>query len=176
MKKPEQPEYEEDNEELKHRHRIRYDLNGLVEDIISDGANRGLFDNLKGKGKPLNLSKNFFAADQELAHSLLKENDMPPAWIMQRNDILAKQAKLRTEMERQWGWHERSFRVAASSAARGKLTISWDDECLRWLAQLEEINKEIRTYNLKRPSDRLELFHLQLEKELERIGAPRWLR
>ena len=176
MKKPKQPEYEEDNEELKHRYRIRSDLNGLVEDIISDGTNRGLFDNLKGKGKPLNLSKNFFARDQELAHNLLKENDMPPAWIMQRNDILAKRTQLQSEMEQQWAWHKRSFRIAINSDVRGRLTISWDDECLRWLEQIEEINKEIRTYNLKRPSDRLELFHLQLEKELDRIGAPRWLR
>ena len=176
MKNPNNQDDEEDGlDELKHRHRIRYDWNDLIEDIITDGTNRGLFDNLKGKGKPLDLTKNFFAGDKELAHSLLKENDIPPVWIMQRNDILAKQAKLRVEMERQWAWYEGSFRVAVGDD-RGRLTISWDDACLRWLAQIEELNREIRNYNLKRPSDHLELFQLNLDKELERLGAPRWLR
>ena len=176
MDKSEQQEDMNSGEELKHRHRMRHEWSDLIEDIITDGTSRGLFSDLKGKGKPLDLSKNFFAKDQELAHSLLKENDIAPAWIMQRNDILAKQARLRTEMARQWERHESSFRVAVTADARGRLTISWDDACLRWLAQVEELNKDIRSYNLKRPSDRLELFQLRLEKELERIGAPRWLR
>ena len=169
-------EDENSSDELNHRHRLRHDWDNLIEDIIGEGVNRGVFENLKGKGKPLDLSKNFFAKEQELAHSLLKENEVAPAWIMQRNDILAQQAKLRAEMARKWAGHERAFQVAADSEARGRLTISWDDACLEWLAQIEKLNQEIRNYNLKRPSDRLELFQVKLEKELERIGAPRWLR
>lgn len=176
MQNPEKQDDENGSDDLKHRHRIRHDWDNLIEDIITEGTSRGLFDNLKGKGKPLDLTKNYFAGEQELAHSLLKENDIAPAWIMQRNDVLAKQAKLRAEMKRQWEQHEVSFRVAATDEARGRLTISWDDACLRWLGQIEELNREIRSYNLKRPSDHLELFQLKLEKELERIGAPRWLR
>lgn len=176
MNKPGQQKDENSGDELNHRHRMRHDWDNLIEDIISDGTNRGLFDNLKGKGKPLDLTRSAFGRDQELAHNLLKENDIAPAWIMQRNDILAKQAKLRAEMARQWERHEGSFRVAVTGEARGRLTISWDDVCLRWLAQIEELNKDIRSYNLKRPSENLELFQLNLEKELERLGAPRWLR
>jgi hypothetical protein len=161
---------------LEHRQRIRHDWDNLIEDIITDGRDRGLFDNLKGKGKPLNLSKINFAGDKELAHSLLKENDIVPAWIMQRNDILAKQAKLRAEIERQWAWYERAFRVAQTPDERGRLTISWDDACRRWLAEIEKLNKDMLNYNLKRPTENLELFQLKLETELERVGAPRWLR
>jgi hypothetical protein len=167
---------ENTGDELNHRQRIRYDWNNLIEDIIAEGWERGLFDNLKGKGKPLDLNQTLFASDKELAHSLLKENDVLPTWIMQRNDILAAQATLRTEMARQWQWHERAFRLAKDQQERGRLTISWDDICLKWLAQIEELNKKTRSYNLKRPTDNLELFQLKLETELERIGAPRWLR
>ena len=167
---------DENIDDLNHRHRMRHDWDNLIEDIIGEGTKRGLFDNLKGKGKPLDLKRSSLGRDQELAHSLLKENDIAPAWIMQRSDILAKQARLRTEIERQWSRHEASFRVAVSSEARGRLTISWDDTCMRWLREIEELNKDIRSYNLKRPSEHLELFQLNLEKELERIGAPRWLR
>jgi hypothetical protein len=175
MNKPEQKD-ENSGDELNHRQRIRHDWDNLIEDIISEGRERGLFDNLKGKGKPLDLNKTLFTGDKGLAHSLLKENDVLPAWIMQRNDILAAQSKLRTEMTSQWAWHERSFHLAKDERERGRLTISWDDVCRRWLAQIEELNKNTRSYNLKRPSDKLELFQLKLETELERIGAPRWLR
>jgi hypothetical protein len=175
MNRPEKKD-ETSGDELNHRQRIRHDWDNLIEDIISEGRERGLFDNLKGKGKPLNLNKNHFAGDKELAHNLLKDNDVLPAWIMQRNDILAAQAKLRTEMARQWEWYEQSFRLARDQQERGRLTIGWDDLCLKWLAQIEELNKNTRSYNLKRPSENLELFQLKLETELERIGAPRWLR
>jgi hypothetical protein len=175
MNNPEQKD-ENSGEEVSHRQRIRYDWNNLIEDIIAEGRERGLFDNLKGKGKPLDLHKNHFAGDKDLAHSLLKENDIAPAWIMQRNDILAAQAKLRTEIAGQWAWYEQSFRLATDQRERGRLTIGWDDACRRWQAQIEELNKNTRSYNLKRPSDNLELFQLKLETELERIGAQRWLR
>lgn len=175
MNRPEQKN-ESTGDELNHRQRIRHDWDNLIEDIISEGRERGLFDNLKGKGKPLDLNRSYFAGDKELAHSLLKENDVLPAWIMQRNDILAAQAKLRAEMARQWEWHEQAFRLAKDQQERGRLTISWDDICLKWLAQIEELNKKTRNYNLKRPTDNLELFQLKLETELERLGASRWLR
>jgi hypothetical protein len=171
-----QPDEEQDGNELQHKYRIRQDMSGLVEDIIADGRNRGAFDNLKGKGKPLNLNKPVFGADKELAHRLLQDNEMQPVWIMQRNDILAKQSMMRAQMERVWSRHEQSFHLAKTADERGRLTISWDDACLRWTAEIEKLNKDIGNYNLKRPSANLEIFRLNLEKELEKLGAPRWLR
>ena len=48
-------------EQARHRQRMKEDWDGLIEDIVQEGKDRGIFDNLKGKGKPLNLSKNHFA-------------------------------------------------------------------------------------------------------------------
>ncbi len=157
-----------------YRARLRHDRQDLIEELIQEGIDNGLFDNLRGKGKPLNLNKNVYAADMELAHELLKENDLPPVWILQRNEILAKVAKLRTEIERQWRWHHQEFGVA--SANKGKLTISWDDCCLKWIGQMAELNKAIDAFNLKRPFNHIEIFKLTIESELKRVGAPRWLR
>jgi len=56
MNKPEQKD-ENSGDELSHRQRIRHDWDNLIEDIIAEGRDRGLFDNLKGKGKPLDLNK-----------------------------------------------------------------------------------------------------------------------
>lgn len=172
--KKERPPVENPQELAEYRHRLRHDRQNLMEDIIQEGIDNGLFDNLPGKGKPLNLNRNHFAADMEMANELLKENDLPPAWVLQRNEILAKIAKLRAEIERQWGWHEGKFAIA--TANRGQLTIRWDDYCLKWQNEIVVLNKAIDAFNLKRPFDNIEIFKLNLEDELKRANAPRWLR
>jgi len=161
-------------EQADYRARMREDFDNLIEDLIQDGKEKGIFDNLPGKGRPLNLKRNLFEAEKELAHTLLKENDLPPAWIGERNEILQKTAAMRQEIIRKWAWHEATFE--AETENRGRLTISWDDCCQKWLGDIAELNKKITTYNLKRPSERLELYKLNLEDELKRANAPRWLR
>lgn len=163
-------------EQAEHQQRMRADWDNLIEDIIQDGVEKGLFDNLKGKGKPLNLSKNHFEAGQELANAILKENDVPPAWIMERNQVLAETAELRAEIARKWAWHVERYSAVTTPTERDRLTISWDDACLKWIAQIGKLNKRIDTYNLKRPLANMELFKLNLEAELQRAGAARWLR
>ncbi|MCP4361532.1 MAG: DUF1992 domain-containing protein [Chloroflexi bacterium] len=163
-------------EQAKHKQHMRDDWNGLIDDLVQDGQDKGLFDNLRGKGKPLNLSKNHFEAGQELANTIMKDNEVTPAWIMERNDILAAQEMLRQEIGRKWDWHQAEFAAAADVPAKGCLTISWDDFCLAWQEQISALNKRIVTYNLKRPSDNLEIFKISFEEELQRADAPRWLR
>lgn len=174
MKKKDETAVESLTELAEYRARLRHDRQNLMDELIQEGMDGGLFDNLPGKGKPLNLNKNPYAADMELANELLKENDLPPAWILQRNDILAKIARLRAEIVRQWEWHEREFGIATANKSR--LTIRWDDCCLKWTNEIVELNKEIDGFNLKRPFDNLEIFKLNLEGELKRANAPRWLR
>ena len=65
---------------------------------------------------------------------------------------------------------------AVSLADRGRVTISWDDYCLKWIEQIAALNKRIATHNLKRPLENMELFKLDIEKELARANAPRWFR
>ncbi len=174
MKKKDEKVADDLAELAEYRARLRHERQDLIEELIQEGMDGGLFDNLPGKGKPLNLNKNPYAADMQLANELLKENDLPPAWILQRNEILAKMAKLRAEIVRQWAWHEREFSIAI--ADKGRLTIRWDDCCLKWIGEIIELNKAIDAFNLKRPFDNIEIFKLNLESELKRANAPRWLR
>ncbi|HRQ40449.1 MAG TPA: DUF1992 domain-containing protein [Chloroflexota bacterium] len=163
-------------EKAEHQQRMRSDWNGLMEELIQEGVEKGMFDNLKGKGKPLDLKSNHFEAGQELAHSILKENDLPPAWIMERNLVLADTAELRAEIERKWTWHVERFTAVTTATERDSLTLSWDDACLKWTAQIEKLNKRMDSYNLKRPLANMELFKLNLDAELKRANAARWLR
>jgi len=163
-------------DQAERRRRMRDDWHNLIEDLIQDGQEKGIFDNLPGKGKPLNLRKNPYAADMELANSLLKQNDLAPAWIMERNDIIARSEALRADIQRTWRRHEQQFRFVQGEGQRGALTISWDDACQKWQAEIVELNKQIDRFNLKRPANGLEIFKVTLDRELARVEAPRWLR
>ena len=160
----------------KHQFRMRNDWNNLIEDLIQDGKEQGVFDDLSGKGKPLNLKKSVYGAELDLTHHLMKDNNLTPAWIMSRNQILEAIQTVRTDICRKWERHEREFRIIQDPVHRGGLTISWDDACQKWTKDIEKLNKQIGDYNLKRPIDNMELLKLDLELELKRVGAPRWLR
>jgi DnaJ family protein C protein 28 len=173
-----QPETSEDPPEqlAKHRARMQHDWSNLIEDLIEEGRQQGIFDNLPGAGKPLKLNRNPYGRENELAHELLQKNDLQPAWIMQRNELLTQIQALRENIQHSWNRHEQEYRYAASQHIQGSLSISWDDACLAWESQLQTLNRRINDFNLKRPSSNLELFKLNLEEELARAGARRWLK
>jgi hypothetical protein len=166
---------EEADAETEHRMRMRFDWDNLIEDLIQDGQERGAFDNLPGKGKPLKLDKNPFGAEWKLAHDLMKENDVLPPWIAQRNEIIAAIEQFRIDIGRVWARHEQAFRYAQGKGQKDALSLSWDNICRQWAGDLVILNKRIRDFNLGRPSDGLEMVALNLEKELTQAGARRYL-
>lgn len=160
---------------INHRLRMRFDWNNLVEDLIEDGKSQGVFEDLPGKGKPLRLESNPYAPDKVLANKLLKDNDLTPAWIMNRNHILEQKAQLRADIQKTWAKHRQAHRFAQGNAQIQALVISWDDACLAWEAEIKKLNKQIDDFNLKRPVNNLELFKLRFDEELKRADASRYL-
>ncbi|MFO7681189.1 MAG: DnaJ family domain-containing protein [Chloroflexota bacterium] len=172
--KPSKPEENKRNTE--HKLRMRFDWNNLIEDLIEEGRRQGQFDDLKGKGKPLNLNRNPFSQGNELANNLLKENQSLPVWLTQRNDIRDKTAVLRERISRTWRRFDQEYRFVQDAGARGSLEIAWDDEIKKWEVEIVAINKLVDNYNIKRPVNNLELFKLRLDDELGQVGARRFLR
>ena len=77
---------------------------------------------------------------------------------------------------RQWQRYDQAYQHAPTASLRSKLEIGWDDMCQSWSAAITELNKLISDFNLKRPSVNTELYKLNLERELKKAGARRWLR
>ncbi len=168
---------EEENERrVEHKMRMRFDWNNLIDDIVEDGRSQGMFDNLKGKGKPLNLNKNPFSQSNEISNSLLKENKMVPAWLSQRNEAKAQIEALRQKISRTWRRYDQEYRFAQDAGIKSGLEIAWDDEIKNWETAVLKINKLIDSYNLKRPVNNLEMYKIRLDDELARVGARRYLR
>lgn len=173
-KKRENPA-EEPDELAEHRARMRHDWSNLIDDLIEEGRKQGVFDDLPGKGKPLRLESNPYGREKELAHNLLKHNDLRPAWITNRNSLQEEIKALRQDIRRAWKQHEQEYRFVRAEGQRGAVRRSWDEACRGWEARIAYLNSQIDSFNLKRPSNNLEMFKLNLTRELERAEARRQL-
>lgn len=158
-----------------HRRRMRFEFRDLIDDLIEDGRRRGLFDDLAGQGRPLDLEANSYEGSAALANKLMKDNDLRPPWLTRRMEVVDKIDALRADISRTWGRYRAAFAAAPGDSHRSALTIGWDDACRKWEASIVALNKEIESYNLKRPMSQLELFKLRLPDELRRVDAPRYL-
>lgn len=166
-------EWTDAERQAEHKIRMRFEYRDLIEDLIQDGQERGAFDNLSGKGKPLDLSSNLYEGDRQLANQLMKDQDIVPPWLARRNNAAAAAEELRQDIGRHWRRHEQAYRLVRDDARRKALAFSWRAHCRRWEAEIKEINKLIDDFNLRRPIDGMELFKLRLEDELKRAGAKR---
>lgn len=67
-------------------------LENVIEKLLQEAIERGEFDNLEGKGKPLDLTAYFNTPeDLRMAHSVLKSNQIVPEEV----EIMRKVAEIR---------------------------------------------------------------------------------
>ncbi len=156
------------------RQRRQEDLRNAIDRIIDEAAEKGVFDDLPGKGKPLRRNKNPFAAEQSLAFELLQNNDYTLPWIAKRNELVEKIAALRLALTADWS-HYRQHWQQGKAPAQAELQAAWTDRLRDYAAQVVELNQEISRANLTIPVANLELFKLTLDGELQRAGASRTL-
>lgn len=143
----------------------------FISQRIDEAMAEGAFDNLPGKGKPLNLNENpNEPPDMAMANKIMKNNDVSPAWIGDRKKLLEDIETLRSEMAQRWEWMREKW--SAPQADRGGLAYRWAAQITAWAEQIAKLNSRIQDLNLTLPIWRLELLRLHLADELARIGAP----
>jgi hypothetical protein len=70
-------------------------LENSMEKVIAEAIERGEFDNLKGKGKPLDLNAYFNTPeDVRLGYSVLKANEFVPKEVELLNEVAELRAKV----------------------------------------------------------------------------------
>ena len=71
----------------------------LVEHRIQKAMAEGVFDNLPGAGKPLDLKENpYLDPAQELAFNLLQNNKLAPEWIERDKEIRREREAMRRQL------------------------------------------------------------------------------
>ena len=148
----------------------------LVRERIEEAIERGDFDNLPGQGKPLNLDANpNEPPEMRMAHKLLKNNNLAPAWILDRRGLLLETEALRTELARKWQWYSREYNTTEDETLQVPVAEEWMAFLRDCEEQIADLNRRILDLNLSLPIWRMELLRLNLDRELAKIGARRAL-
>jgi hypothetical protein len=142
----------------------------LVNQRIEEAMRSGAFDNLRNKGKPLDTSPDpHVPPDMQMANSLLKNNDLAPAWIGDRGAMLATIERFREKLRDVAADFAQARAEATTPQRLALLDERWAAYVESWRAEVVELNKRILTQNLKQPVSFLEIFPLRLEDELKRL-------
>jgi len=132
----------------------------LVENRIQEAMKSGAFDDLPGKGKPLDLNSNpYLEPGQELAFGLLKNQGFAPEWIERDKEIRRELAAARDELRA--AWHHRQANPVHESV--------WQAAVARFEVQLNKLNRQIGDFNLIVPIVSKQRARLRLAHELRRL-------
>jgi len=117
----------------------------VAERKIQEAIDEGLFDNLPGKGQPLDLSVNpFEAPGMGAINRILKHNKVLPLWIMVEKEIEASRALALAALAR---WE------ASEAGLRGDPLYAGPRQLARdaYGKHMRETNDLILKYNLSSP-------------------------
>jgi DnaJ family protein C protein 28 len=137
-----------------------------ADELIRRAMQEGQFDNLPGKGKPLNLDDNPFEDPEwRMAHHVLRSSGLSLPWIEVKRELEAAIESARSELQRSWQWRQTApqdefFRTV------------WEQAVAHFQKRAAEINRDILSYNLKAPSARFHLTPLRAEQEIALTTAP----
>jgi DnaJ family protein C protein 28 len=141
-----------------------------IEELLRQAIAEGKFDNLPGKGKPLQLDRENPHADPawELAYKILKDAGYSLPWIETIREIETDIASARMELKLAWQWYlaARGQGTSASNAS-----AEWQQAQLTFREKMNLLNQRIRNYNLDVPNTRFQRPVLVYGQEVQKITA-----
>jgi DnaJ family protein C protein 28 len=138
----------------------------LVEKKIREAMEQGEFDDLSGKGEPIDLAENPFEdPDWRMAHRMLRNAGFAPAWIEERKDIESEIEAARTTLARIWLVMQNAQHTKQSDSAQ----VRWRKALEDFRAKSCELNRRIETWNLKAPAVGLHRNWIDFDREIDRI-------
>jgi len=144
-----------------------------IEELIRRAIESGQFDDLPGKGKPLNLDDDLWVdSDWRLAHHLLKSAGYTLPWIEMLKEIDLEIEAARLALRRAWQW--RTDALAAHAPAldvdaeyrRSLADKEWHRAEQAFREQVDKLNKRIFDINLQVPSEKFQRLPLNPEAEI----------
>lgn len=137
-------------------------LESLAEKRLREAIENGEFDDLPGKGEPIDLRENPFEdPDLRTVHRLLRNAGFAPAWIEERKDIDAELATAQAKLTRAWALFGQGGKAPSDA--------EWERSVREFREQVLELQQRIRIYNLKAPAAVFHRKHIDVERILESI-------
>jgi DnaJ family protein C protein 28 len=153
------------------------DWESWIDQQIRDAQERGAFDNLPGKGQPIDLTPNPYAQDREMAFKILKDAGYAPDWIELDKAIRGKLDQAWASLARSWEWRELRLAELADHtdswgvAEQGRVLADWQRAVVMFEEQVAAINAEIADLNLKVPAPRFQRSQVDAAREVARLEA-----
>ena len=127
----------------------------IAERKIQEAIEAGAFDNLPGKGKPLDLDESSYEDPSlRMAHRLLRANGFAPPWIEEARAIDRLRENLRMDL-------------ANARLAYAANPPRWQREFGELRRRADCLNRRILSYNLQSPAVRFQRIPFNLELELK---------
>ena len=145
-------------------------LESLAEKRLREAIENGEFDDLPGKGKPVDTSENPFEdPEMRLAHRMLRNAGFAPSWIEERKDIDSEFEIARNQLSRVWTVLQNA---RASDNERGA-QVRWEKALTSFREQASELNRRIRAWNLKVPAVGFQRKTIDAAREIELVCEAR---
>jgi DnaJ family protein C protein 28 len=140
---------------------------GKVDEQIRRAIEEGQFDNLAGKGKPIQWDENPFEdPGWRLANKILRDGGFTLPWIEARREIETSLEESCARLKLAW-----RHRYAALDAQQSYVQVEdeWKRAVDAFQTQIAAINKRILAYNIEVPLERFQRFYVDAEKEIEAV-------
>ena len=139
----------------------------LIDQKIREAMERGEFDNLSGKGAPIDLSENPFEdPDWRTAHRLLRNAGFGPAWIEERKDIEVEIEAARNQLRRAGT----VLRNAIGTKNESEAGTRWEKALALFRQQATQLNRRIVAWNLKVPAAGFQRKRIDDQREIEQVS------
>ena len=140
-----------------------------LDEQIRKAIAEGKFDNLPGKGKPLDLSQNPYEDPSwRMAFNILRSSGYTLPWIETRQEIEAEFEESQKSLTRSWTWR-------CSAVEQNQPYAMVEDEWQRALRSFKDkiakLNQRIFNYNLTVPSDQFKRRVINLDAVIAKIAS-----
>jgi DnaJ homolog subfamily C member 28 len=139
-----------------------------IDEQIRKAIEDGQFDNLAGKGQPIDLSLNPYEDPAwRLAFQALRSSGYTLPWIEKRRQIEADFEQARDVLAQAWRW--RTNALSDGEHPTGFVKSEWQRALTEFHQKVIQINQRIFNYNLKVPSNQFQRRKIDIESEIRRL-------
>ena len=139
-------------------------------EIIEEAMKRGDFDNLPGKGKPLNLDPSELNDPLGFASKVRKNANIGTPWEELQREIEALITRAEHDLKTTHEWRQRGLQRTGADVKA--IETQWARALETFRTRVGEINSKILTFNLHLPPQVGHLYkrRIQVEETLARLG------
>jgi DnaJ family protein C protein 28 len=140
----------------------------LVDRKIREAMAQGEFEDLSGRGQPIDLTENPYEDPEwRTAHRMLRNAGFAPAWIEDRKDLEAEIESARKTLARVWVVRQNARDTEHEAAAQAR----WLRALADFGEKTQELNRRIHLWNLKAPAVGFHRARIDFDREVERITS-----